>query len=69
MAAEFAAPAVSTPDGVTEAKPETNNDPYPLETRSIGGTALFVEVAKQTGLWEDFSKTWGETACSVACHW
>lgn len=72
-AAESAAPAAGAPEGVSETKPETKNDSYPLETRRIGGTGLFVEVAKQTGLWEDFSKTWGETACSVACslacHW
>lgn len=72
-AAESAAPAAGAPEGVSEAKPETKNDSNPLETRRIGATALFVEIAKQTGLWEDFSKTWGETACSVACslacHW
>lgn len=72
-AAESAAPAAGASEDVFEAKPETNNDLYPLETRRIGGTAFFVEVAKQTGHWEDFSKTWGETAfsdaCSLACHW
>ena len=56
-----------------EIKVETASSQYPLETKRIGGTALFIEVAKQIGLWEDFSKTWGETACAVACslacHW
>lgn len=59
IATESAAPAASAPEDVSAVKPETKNAPYPLETRRIGVTALFVEVAKQTGLWEDFSKTWG----------
>lgn len=54
-AVDSAAPAASAPEGVSEAKPKCYQ--YPLETRRIGCTALFVEVAKQTGLWEDFRKT------------
>ena len=46
-AAQAAAPAAGVPEGATEvvseAKPETKNVPYPLETRRIGGTALFVD--------------------------
>lgn len=67
--AESAAPAASAPKAVSEASPETKNGQYPLKTKRIGNTALFVEVATQIGLCEDFSKTWGETVCSVACHW
>lgn len=45
----------------------------PLQTKRIGATVVFIEIAKQLGLWEDLCKTWGETACSAICslasHW
>lgn len=68
-ASESVTPAASVLEGVSEAKTQTKNDEYPLEAKRIGGMAL----VEQTGLREDFGKTWGETACSIACslacHW
>lgn len=47
--------------------------PSALQTKRIGATTLFIEIAKQIGLWEDLCLTWGEAACRAACslasHW
>lgn len=46
---------------------------FPLKTKHIGGTPILYMLARQCGLWEDFSKVWGEqtcaAVCSVASHW
>lgn len=47
--------------------------PAVLQTKRVGATALFIEIARQTGLWDDLCLTWGEAACRAACslasHW
>lgn len=46
---------------------------FPLKIRYIGVAPIFYTLARQCGLWEDFSKVWGErtcaAVCSVAIHW
>lgn len=37
--------------------------PVALQTKRVGATALFIEFAKQIGLWEDLCLTWDEAAC------
>lgn len=57
------------------AEPAVQQEPefFPLKTSRIGITPIFYMLARQCGLWEDFSKVWGEqtcaAVCSIACHW